>query len=369
MTLRKFLGRTLGCWLALLSLYILLCYLIGESADNSRVYPWLAVIAAGIVLHWQRDKERLDSERLEQGIRLPIRYCLVYIAALYGFAKLIGAQFQTPLSTLDTPLGQLYGIQLAWRFFEYSPLYNYFIGGTQVLGSLLLLSRRTTTAGATLLAIVFLNIVLINWGFDIPVQLYATTFLGMSLYLLGEDYARLRAIFWTHEAVPARRHTPSVLQGEGLLRLTPRACSMLKIVSICLLYLIVIRTCLVIGAAKHQSNPVYGAWKIRIEDAATEVSLSEGDVERSVPWEDQVKVYFETGEWGAFRGAAGKLLYFRYTTYPKTQHLRLTFIDPARQPLELRYIRKDRNTMLLQGESNGTPFTMRLTLFNVEARP
>src|SRR5687768_2009428 len=130
-----------GCALAVLSIYIFIfdaffsaLYLIlpvnsaifnfgGETTD---LIACALSIAAGVLLTVLAERNYLrpaNSERLAYWSRTVIRYCLAYIFLTYGFAKVFGNQFYSWSSTLDTPLGDISGIQLAWRFFGYSYFY------------------------------------------------------------------------------------------------------------------------------------------------------------------------------------------------------------------------------------------------------
>lgn len=109
-------------------------------------------------------------------------------------------------SQLATPLGELLPMRLSWMFLGYSDLYQGFSGVLEVMAGLLLLYRRTTTLGSLLAAGVFLNVAMLNLGYDIPVKLFSIHTTLMCLLLLVVDHKRLLQFFVLNRAAQ-----PSVL--------------------------------------------------------------------------------------------------------------------------------------------------------------
>ncbi|GAB7386260.1 hypothetical protein BSNK01_00950 [Bacillaceae bacterium] len=115
--------------------------------------------------------------------------CRIYVAVtflIYGAAKFWPGQFRHGEavvfdSTKNTPF------ELAWAFFGHSRLYEIFIGAGEVAGALLLLFPRTRTLGAFVCFPIVLNIMIINYCFDIGVQDLSTLLVAMCAYLLWID--------------------------------------------------------------------------------------------------------------------------------------------------------------------------------------
>ena len=76
------------------------------------------------------------------------------------------------LSQLATPLGDLLPMRFSWLFIGYSVPYQFFSGAMETIAGLLLLYRRTVTAGLFAATGAFLNVVMINLSYDVPVKLY-----------------------------------------------------------------------------------------------------------------------------------------------------------------------------------------------------
>ncbi|MGI8958395.1 MAG: hypothetical protein ACR2IV_01260 [Bryobacteraceae bacterium] len=122
-------------------------------------------------------------------------------------------------------------MRLLWTFMGASTAYTFFSGLAEATAGLLLLFRRTTTLGALAAGAVQLNIVMLNFCYDVPVKLYSVHLLLMSLFLLLPDAAALRSFFLLHR--------PSRLGGVWLpkferrwLRNAALALQMLVVVSV-----------------------------------------------------------------------------------------------------------------------------------------
>lgn len=97
----------------------------------------------------------------------------------YGLIKVFALQMLKPqLQQLVAPLGDLTRMGLVWTFMGISPVYQSFTGAAEVMGGLLLFWRRTRLLGATIVAVVMTNVVLLNFLYDIPVKLNPVRVLG-----------------------------------------------------------------------------------------------------------------------------------------------------------------------------------------------
>ena len=101
-------------------------------------------------------------------------------------------------------------MRLLWHFMGTSPAYTVFTGLVEVVGGLLLFSRRTTTLGALILAAAFANVTLLNFGYDVGVQLNTTIYALMAMALLAPDLKRLASALLADPQVTAgpRRLSP-----------------------------------------------------------------------------------------------------------------------------------------------------------------
>ncbi|WP_026628905.1 hypothetical protein [Dyadobacter alkalitolerans] len=99
------------------------------------------------------DARRREYNALYTWLQVIVRYQLAMSMFTYGFIKIFPMQMPEPsISQLATPLGEFTSMRFAWLFIGSSPSYEIFSGICEVLGGLLMLSRRTTAFGAMILA-------------------------------------------------------------------------------------------------------------------------------------------------------------------------------------------------------------------------
>lgn len=166
------------------------------SGDTS--YAWaemwlfLTIAAVGCIVWSVIDRKRLHYERALYWLRLMVRYYVIRAALSYGIIKLFMLQMPFPaLSQLSTPLGDLLPMRLSWLFIGYSDPYQIFSGAMETVAGLLLLYRPTITAGLFAATGAFINVVMINLAYDVPVKMYASHLLASCLFLLALDSKRL----------------------------------------------------------------------------------------------------------------------------------------------------------------------------------
>jgi len=173
---------------------------INGSGDTSyawtRLWFYLSLAAGGAVVWSVLDRRRTEYRRLGWGLRTVVRYWVAMAALSYGIIKLFALQMPFPsLSQLATPLGDLLPMRLSWLFLGYSTRYQVFSGVMETVAGLLLLNRRTVTLGLLMAAGAFLNVVMINLSYDVPVKLYSMHLLAGCLFLLALDARRLLTLF------------------------------------------------------------------------------------------------------------------------------------------------------------------------------
>lgn len=170
------------------------------SGDTS--YSWaenyflLLVAAAGALIWWLADRKAKSYRQLNYLLCLFIRYSLALIAFGYGIIKIFALQMPFPsMSQLATPLGDLLPMRLSWMFIGYSTPYQVFSGVMELLVAFLLLYRRTATLGTLIAAAVFINVMVLNLSYDIPVKLFSINLVLACLYLLVNEYDRIVCFF------------------------------------------------------------------------------------------------------------------------------------------------------------------------------
>jgi uncharacterized membrane protein YphA (DoxX/SURF4 family) len=168
----------------------------GDSTlDYVHHFCYLAICAAAALIWSIFDRERRDYRTAHAWLRIWIRYALAITLFSYGFAKIFPVQFQPPgLNRLMEPFHSFSPMGLLWTFMGFSPAYTIFAGVCETVGGLLLLFRRTTTLGALVSAAVLLNVVVLNFCYDVPVKLYSLNLLLMAVFLLAPDLDRLARV-------------------------------------------------------------------------------------------------------------------------------------------------------------------------------
>lgn len=169
------------------------------SGDTTLDYIQIAVfsvLAALIALVWSvLDRGRLDGA-VYPWVRLVVRFTLGFTLLYYGFSKIYPLQFPAPdFSRLTESYGESSPMGLLWAFMGASPAYEMFSGMMEALAGMLLLFRRTSTLGALVATAVMLNIVVLNFCYDVCVKLYSLHLLSMSVFLLVPDVGALWEFF------------------------------------------------------------------------------------------------------------------------------------------------------------------------------
>ena len=181
--------------------------LMNGSGDTS--YAWaqlwlfLSLAAIGCIVWTVLDRRRAHYERAAYWLRLMVRYYIAAAALSYGIIKLFVLQMSFPTtSQLATPLGDFLPMRFSWMFIGYSTPYEIFSGAMETVAGLLLLSRRTVTAGLFAATGAFMNVVMINLAYDVPVKLYASHLLFACLFLLALDSKRLVGFLFLNRPAP-----------------------------------------------------------------------------------------------------------------------------------------------------------------------
>lgn len=160
------------------------------------------LVAIAAALTWTiLDRKRPDYRALNAWLRVVVRFNLAFILFSYGFVKVFPLQFRTPgLVRLIEPYGEFSPMGALWWFMGASTPYIIFSGAAEVTGGLLLLFRRTSMLGGLVSFAVMLNVVLLNYCYDVPVKLYSTNILLMAVYVAAPDLRRLIDIFVLNRA-------------------------------------------------------------------------------------------------------------------------------------------------------------------------
>jgi hypothetical protein len=162
----------------------------------------VAILLTGIYL--LIDRKPRDFSRPFEFLWIFLRYYLIMMLFVYGFAKVFYQQMPAPsLGRLLQPYGESSPMGLLWTFVGYSKYYSAFVGWSEVIPGILLLFRRTALLGAIIAAIVMLNVFVLNMCFDVPVKIYSFFLLMIAVAIAMPGIQRLWKVFVTHEALDA----------------------------------------------------------------------------------------------------------------------------------------------------------------------
>jgi len=178
-------------------------YAAGDSSYDILMLLLMAVMTALGCLVWTiADRKRKDYRVLFFWLTVLVRYFCAFCMLSPGLSKLYKLQFGFPSpGSLIQPLGTYSPMHLAWAFFGYSSVYNYFLGGIEFITGLLLLFRRTTRLGVLLLLGIVANIAVINYCYDVTVKVLSSVLMVMAFFLLWQQRRQLINFFFRNKPV------------------------------------------------------------------------------------------------------------------------------------------------------------------------
>lgn len=178
---------------------------------------FLCIISLLAAITWTiTDRQRQRSyDRWQYWFTVVVSYYLALQLLIYGFNKVFKWQFYLPEpNTLFTPIGQSYPDLLYWSTMGISREYSIFLGMLEVIAAILLLFKRSRVAGAVLAAGLLLNIVAVNFSFNISVKLHSAFLLWLSGLVLYQ-YAKPLAAFFSGDPGGKMIFIPAVRQQKG----------------------------------------------------------------------------------------------------------------------------------------------------------
>lgn len=167
----------------------------------------LAVCAVWSALEGSR---KTGPPALRYWFHAAVSYYLALQLLGYGLNKIFKHQFYLPEpNTLFTTVGQLSRDILYWSAMGSSYSYTLFAGALEVLPAILLLFRRTRSIGAIMASAVMLNVVAVNFGFDISVKLYSAFLLALCIIVAAPGMAKLYDLLIRHRRVDGGEWVPT----------------------------------------------------------------------------------------------------------------------------------------------------------------
>lgn len=177
------------------------------NGSGDTTYDYLVVltifIAAiiGTIVWSILDSRRANYKTLYYWLTAAIRFYIALMLINYGMVKIIKLQFPYPdFYRLTKTYGDSSPMGLAWTFLGFSKGYNIFMGVAEI-AAVLLLFRRTMTAGAIITLMTTTSVMAINYFYDVPVKIVSTMLAAMTLFLLLNDAETLIRFFFKGDKV------------------------------------------------------------------------------------------------------------------------------------------------------------------------
>jgi hypothetical protein len=177
----------------------------GDSGDTTLDFVLLLILflvsILGTILWTILDRKGENYATLYYWLTTAVRFYVALVLIHYGLIKVIKAQFPyADLYELTEKVGNFSPERSAWIFFGHSYGYNLFMGMGE-LAAIFLLFRRTMIFGTIITLMVTLNVVAVNYLYDVPVKLHSSKLFIMTLFLLLTSCGRLWKFFFTGKAV------------------------------------------------------------------------------------------------------------------------------------------------------------------------
>ena len=172
---------------------------INGSGDTT--YAWITLLiilmtASLASVIWSiLDRKRNSYTACYYWLTVVVRFYIAFMLINYGVIKLVHGQMPPPgLGKLMQPLGEYSPMGLAWTFLGFSKGYNIFMGIVEIMAALLLF-RRTVALGACITLATSVNIMTINYFYDVPVKMISTALFLLSIFLLLPYMKTLYGLF------------------------------------------------------------------------------------------------------------------------------------------------------------------------------
>ncbi|OXA85702.1 hypothetical protein [Flavobacterium hercynium] len=160
---------------------------------------------------------KIYKNQINKVFQIVLVYYLACVMLKYGFDKIFKVQFYLPEpNTLYTPLGMLDKDILFWSTMGTSFFYNVFMGLIEIIPALMLFYNKTRTLGLCILFGVLINVVFVNFGFDISVKLYSLFLILICFLLLVPNLKKIIQFFISNKPTAL-----SKLKGSDLITSKP----------------------------------------------------------------------------------------------------------------------------------------------------
>ncbi len=173
------------------------------------VFHLLLISTMGSIV-WAFVVRRVNYAKLSYWFSVGVAYYLSVQLFIYGLNKMFKWQFYLPEpNTLFTTLGNTHLDILFWSTMGASYPYTVFSGIVEILPACLLVFKRTRLLGAITALGVMINVVLINFSFDISVKVFSLFLLLLSFILTLPFLKKLIQLFIYQETVNLKLWQPT----------------------------------------------------------------------------------------------------------------------------------------------------------------
>lgn len=186
----EFLFQDLTNWIG--SLFFNKKFLIDFSSDSFSMLILMLILAISALIISLFLKKNQQFINFSQKITV---YYLAVVLLKYGADKLFKGQFYKPEpNILFTKFGNLDQDILFWSLMGTSRSYSAILGSIEIGVALLLLFKKTRFLGLILAFLTFVNILIINFSFDISVKMFSITLFLMTIFALKDYWTPLYLI-------------------------------------------------------------------------------------------------------------------------------------------------------------------------------
>jgi len=160
------------------------------SSDSKRLFILTGVLLVfSLLISTLIFQFKTPSEKLNKYYWYFQKIAIIYIACImlkYGFDKVFKCQFYLPEpNILHSKVGSLDKDILYWSTMGCSKGYSIFMGLTEIIPGILLLFSQTRKLGLIITIGVLINVIAVNFSFDISVKLFSSFLMLISLYLIS----------------------------------------------------------------------------------------------------------------------------------------------------------------------------------------
>ena len=315
------------------------------SGDTTYSYVLLFCIALlsvlGTIIWSAIDRKRKSHEQLFQWLITLFRFYVGFILVNYGIAKLNNGQFPAPsLYRLTSTYGDSSPMGLAWTFLGYSAGYKWFMFTAEIMAALLFF-RRTATLGALLCLMTTINIMAINYCFDVPVKMLSTALVLMCLIMLSPNIINLLNLFFKGQMVQLKSPAVPVTEKKWI-RITLTVLKYLAIIAYVLLPLIMAMKTALFDEKSTSTSSLYGAY-----DITSFATQDTPGARYAYKWQ---LLAFDHNDNAIVKYSNKESDWCKYQVNENKKSLELKFNDDPNTIYKLNYQILDSNQVMLSGE-------------------